>query len=157
MKAIVEHEVDISRSPEDVFDYCSDHSHEPEWNPALRHMEKLTDGPVGLGTRYQMDLGRGDPIVAECVRFERPAAWALAADMPRGKAGFEGRVLPAKDGAHLAMRMWIEPRGLAGLAVPLIRRRLKPQWQRDISNIKSILERSAPQQPPTPGERTGQE
>jgi hypothetical protein len=91
-----------------------------------------------------MDLDIGDPIVVKCVRFERPAAWALAADMRRGKAGFEGRVLPAKGGAHLAMRMWIEPRGLAGLAVPLIRRRLRPKWQRDISNIKSILERSAP-------------
>lgn len=94
MKAIIEHEVDISRSPEDVFDYCSDHSHEPEWNPKLRHLEKLTGGPVGAGTRYQMDLGRGDPIVVECVRFERPYAWALVADMRRGKAGFEGRRAP---------------------------------------------------------------
>ncbi len=40
MKATVEYEVDIKLSPEDVFDYCSDHSHEPEWSPTFEDCGK---------------------------------------------------------------------------------------------------------------------
>lgn len=40
----VEAEVDVERSPEDVFDYCSDLRHEPEWNPMMKRIVKLTDG-----------------------------------------------------------------------------------------------------------------
>jgi hypothetical protein len=35
-----------------VFDYCSDNRNELEWNPSAISIEKLTDGPVGLGTKY---------------------------------------------------------------------------------------------------------
>lgn len=30
--AVIVAEADIGRSPEDIFEYCSDHAHEPEWN-----------------------------------------------------------------------------------------------------------------------------
>jgi|NGEPerStandDraft_6_1074524.scaffolds.fasta_scaffold18355_2 hypothetical protein len=34
--AMIEAEVNIDRSPADVFRYCSDHRHEPEWNPMMK-------------------------------------------------------------------------------------------------------------------------
>lgn len=47
MSAIaVEAEVDIKRSPEDVFDFGADPIHEPEWNPMMRRVVKLTDPPA---------------------------------------------------------------------------------------------------------------
>jgi hypothetical protein len=45
--AVIEDQVDIERPPEEVFDYCSDHTNEREWNIRTRRVEKLTDGPVG--------------------------------------------------------------------------------------------------------------
>ena len=47
MKALIENEVDITRSTDEVFDYVSDHMHEAEWNPQMRSVRKLTDGPIG--------------------------------------------------------------------------------------------------------------
>jgi uncharacterized protein YndB with AHSA1/START domain len=140
MKATVAHEVEIHRSAEDVFDYCSDHTNEPRWNPHMERCENLTKGPVGVGTRFSMVIA-DKAMIGECVRFDRPNTWAVVGEMPMGKAGLEGRVIPTARGARLAMRMWIEPRGLAGLAAPLIRFRLKAAWRRDLANIKSILER----------------
>lgn len=43
----VQADVDVKRSPEDVFDFCSDPIPEPEWNPMMKRVVKLTDGPVG--------------------------------------------------------------------------------------------------------------
>jgi hypothetical protein len=38
----------IRRSPEDVFEFCSDLRSELQWNPRVKYVEKLTDGPVGV-------------------------------------------------------------------------------------------------------------
>jgi len=112
---VVEAEVDINRPPEEVFDYCSDHRHEPEWNPMMTRIAKLTGGPVGAGTRYAAEFVKGPPIVMECTRYERPATWSLTGDspvltarrlagaarrgrFPPGRAGGDGAAWPAQAG-----------------------------------------------------------
>jgi hypothetical protein len=137
---IVEAQVDIKRSSEDVFDYCSDHTHEPEWNPMMMRIEKLTAGPIGVGTRYTTWFVKGPPMALACVRYERPTTWALVGESPRLKASFGGRVQPTQDGAHLVMRMEIELHGLLRLAAPLLRRREQTLFQRDLDTIKARLE-----------------
>jgi polyketide cyclase/dehydrase/lipid transport protein len=137
---VVEAEVDISRPPEEVFDYCSDPGREPEWNPMMKTSKKITDGPLGVGSRYATEFVKGPPMVMECVGYERPAAWSLVGRSSALQAGGGGRVLPAADGSHLIMRMELEPRGLLRLAAPLLRRRMKPMLERDLANIKSVLE-----------------
>ena len=64
-------------SPEVVFDYLSDHRSELEWNPKCRSMEKLTEGPVGVGTRYRAKWTSGPFVELETVAFDRPRAWTM--------------------------------------------------------------------------------
>src|ERR1700756_4015475 len=97
---IVKAEVDIRRSPEDVFDYCSDASHEPEWNPMMKRIVKLTDGPVRVGTRYATEFVDGPAMVMECVGYERPTRWSTNGDSHALTARGDGRVVPTPDGAH---------------------------------------------------------
>jgi hypothetical protein len=139
---VVEEEVDIRRPPEEVFDYCADLTHEPEWNPKMRHVETLTDGTVGVGMRYVAHLVPGDPMVIECVRFDRPTGWATVGESRSLKAVGEGWVLPTKDGAHLVLRMKLAPQGLLRFARPLLRRYMQPQLKRDLAAIKARLEAS---------------
>jgi uncharacterized protein YndB with AHSA1/START domain len=142
--AIIEAEVDINRPPADVFDYCSDHGHEPEWNPRMKRIEKITDGPVRVGTRYTTEFVKGPPMVMECVQYERPTQWSLAGESAVMKTAGKGNIVPTAEGAHLVMRMEIEPRGVLRLALPLLRRRLRPMFERDVRNIKMILEKEGP-------------
>lgn len=137
---VVEAEVDISRSPEDVFDYCSDASHEPEWNPMMKRIVKLTDGPVRVGTRYTTEFADGPAMVMECIGYERPTRWSTNGDSHALTARGHGRVVPTSDGAHLVMRMELEPHGLLRLATPVLRRRLTRMFQRDLEHIKARLE-----------------
>jgi Polyketide cyclase / dehydrase and lipid transport len=137
---VVEAEADIDRPPEQVFDYCSDPGREPEWNPMMKASEKITGGPLGVGARYATEFVKGPPMVMECVGYDRPSAWSLVGRSSALTAGGGGRVLPSADGSHLIMRMELEPHGLLRLAAPLLRRRMKPVLERDLANIKSILE-----------------
>jgi len=143
---VVEAEVDIERSPEDVFDHCSDHCHQPEWNPMMKRIDKLTAGPVGVGTRYVAEFVKGPPMVMECSRYERPATWSLTGESPVLKATGGWQVLPTAGGSRLVMRAEIELNGPLKLAGPLLRRREQPMFERDLANIKARLEaaRTAP-------------
>jgi len=143
-RAVIENEIDIKRSPEEVFEYCSDHMHELDWNPKMRMVNKLSDGPIGVGTRYEMEFIPGQPLIAECVRFERPTAWtmegrALGMDLSLG-----GRVTPTSGGSHLVLETGFQAKGLRALALPLIKRRMWPQFERDVQTIRSILEARTP-------------
>ena len=89
-RVVVEAEVDIKRSPEDVFDPCSDPSHEREWNPMMKRIVKLTDGPIGVGTRYTTDFAKGPAMVIECMGYERARGWSFKGDSRALKAAGEG-------------------------------------------------------------------
>src|SRR5579871_642474 len=105
---VVEAEVDIRRSPEEVFDFCSDLSHEPEWNPMMKRVVRLTDGLIGVGARYTTEFVDAPPMVMECTHFERPSVWSLTGESRALKAVGGGRVVPTSEGAHLVMRMELE-------------------------------------------------
>ena len=70
--AVLENSIDICRSADEVFDYCSDPLHEAEWNPKLKHIEKTTVGLVDVGARYDADFGVGGHITIEVVRLDPP-------------------------------------------------------------------------------------
>ena len=148
---VVEAEVDITRSPEAVFDFCSDPRREPEWNPMMKRVVELTDLSVGVGARYRTEFVNAPPMVMECVRYERPSAWSLIGDSRALKAAGGGSVVPTSNGAHLMMRMELEPHGPLKFARPLLRRAMKSMFQRDLENIKARLERE--ERPPPDARR----
>lgn len=92
----------IHRSPEDVFEFCSDLRSELQWNPKVKYIEKLTDGPVGVGTRYRARWANSGLTTVEVVAFDRPRswetnatarAWASGSEAP-SPAQFQGRDTP---------------------------------------------------------------
>jgi uncharacterized protein YndB with AHSA1/START domain len=147
---VIEVVIDIARPAEAVFGYCSDHTNEIEWNPAMRRVAKITDGPVGAGTRYEMQFLPGRPMIAECVRFDPPASWAVDASGNGMRSSFTGQVTPVPAGARLELRMEIQTRGLMRAALPLLRRRMPRDLARDIALIKARLEDPAEPRPPGP-------
>ncbi len=96
--AVVENTIDIRSSPEDVFDYCTNLAREPEWNPKAKRVEKVSAGPIGLGTRYEAEFLKGNPTTIEFVRFDRPIAWESVGRSPRLDAKSEGRVSVTEGG-----------------------------------------------------------
>jgi hypothetical protein len=97
---------------------------------------ELTDGPVGVGARYQVEFTQGPTAIRGCVRFERPSLWELLGGSKIISSRFRGRVEPSS----LVLRIEIRPRGPLWLALPLVRRRMQRELDRDIATIKAKLE-----------------
>jgi hypothetical protein len=139
-KTVIENIVDIEMPPAVVFDYASDHTHEPEWNPKMRSVRKLTDGPIGNGTKYEMEFVPGRPVVVTCISFDRPASWEAVGDTLGMHISLGGEVIPVAGGSRLVLRTAFETGGLKALALPFVGRRMRRELQRDVETIKSILE-----------------
>jgi hypothetical protein len=137
---VIEHAVDIRRSPEEVFDYCTDLGREPEWNPRTRWIKQLTGGPIGLRTRYEGEWIKGDPMTIEFVRFQRPTSWASVGGSRRLVASTEGQVSKTPDGARLVLRTRLQPRGALRLLLPVLGPIMRRREDRNLHAIKAALE-----------------
>jgi uncharacterized protein YndB with AHSA1/START domain len=147
---VIEVEADIRRPAERVFDYASDPATEPEWNMRVKHVQKLTSGPLRVGARYRMAFTHGPAANSECVRFERPRYWEHAGGSRILSSGFGGQVVPKDGRSHLVLRMQLRPRGPLRLALPLVRRRMQLELARDVIAIKARLEDATQPSRPDP-------
>ena len=139
--AVLENAIDIARSPLEVFDYCSDLCNELEWSPGyMKEVERLTDGPIGVGTRYRAEWQQGGPNTIEYTRFERPTSWEATADSKSLGMVFQGRVEPTPAGSRLVIRMDLRLHGIARLASPILGRAMQAQEIRNLAAIKRTLE-----------------
>jgi hypothetical protein len=155
--AVLENAVEIARSPVEVFDYCSDLSNEREWTPgSMKSVEKLTDGPVGVGTRYLAEWQQGGPNTVEYTRFERPTSWEATSDSKMLGMVFQARVEPTSAGSRLIVRMDLRPHGLARLGSPILRRVMQREEVRNLAAIKRTLEAGPRMHTPQPGARPSQ-
>ena len=65
----------FSRPVEDLFDFLADPRNEPLYNPLILSAEKITAGPIGVGTRFVQrakSLGRVGSVNIEVVSYIRP-------------------------------------------------------------------------------------
>jgi len=62
-------------SPEVAFDFISDFTHASLWDPHTQSVRKLSDGPIGLGTRFMLTARLG-PLTLdfpyEIIEYRRP-------------------------------------------------------------------------------------
>jgi len=70
--ADIRNSVLIRRPIAEVFDFAVDSRNEFKWNPKVRAMTKLTDGPIGLGTRMAARWTMSGHIGLECTEYARP-------------------------------------------------------------------------------------
>jgi hypothetical protein len=139
-RGFVENAIEIEARPEAVFDYCTDVLREPEWNPKLLEVEKLTAGPIGLGTRFRIRLDGVGWSTTENIVFHRPSSCTATSTSKLLDVRLEWEVTATDRGARLVVRTLLLPRGLLRLAQPILRRYMRQQWEHHLQRIKARLE-----------------
>jgi hypothetical protein len=67
-----------------VFDHVADQSNEPPYNPQMVRAEKITTGPVGVGTKFRSAVasrGRIAEMLIEITGYDGPYRLASATTM----------------------------------------------------------------------------
>ena len=142
-EAAVENSVVIDRPPEEVFDYASDMRHELEWNPDVQSMAKVTDGPIGVGTRFAAKWKQSEPVVVECTRFDRPRSWTWV-NGGSLSATIEVRVEPRGAGTLFASRFTARPHGFLKVIFPLFKIMMRSFEKANMGHLKRAIEARPP-------------
>jgi hypothetical protein len=130
----------IRKPPEDVLDFCSDLRSELRWNPKVKYIEKLTDGPVGVGTRYRAQWSNSGPTAVEVVQFDRPRMWETNAKARGMVIRFQGTVADAAPGARYTAYLELQPKRPARLVAPLALLAVLVMRRQDQKNMHRIRE-----------------
>lgn len=138
---VIENQTTVACTPEELFDYCVDIRNELEWNPTAQSMEKLTDGPVGAGTRF-LARWKGAPSTIEvaCLEFERPHRWVHDNGGPIAVT-FTGTVEPVVGGSLFRARFDARPRGWFRLMFPAFVVMARRQEKANMTHLREAVER----------------
>ena len=113
----------IERPIEEVFAFVLDQRNEPSYNPAMKTCVKATDGPIGVGTRFDSYLDGARPLAmtSELTKLQRPRLIASRTTM-RGSTIVGTLSFVAQDAAKTRMTWdWdVRTAGLMRLSAPLI-------------------------------------
>jgi len=141
--AQIEGEIMIGRMVHDVFDFVADERNEPQFNPQMTSVDKLTSGEIGLGTQFRAAIIRGGKplsMVIEFIEFQRPHRLRSRTTMPGmvilGELVFEA----VGDETRMRWAWDMQPVGLMRLLKPVIilmgRRQEREIW----TSLKHCLE-----------------
>lgn len=130
----------IRRPPDDVFEFLSDLRHELDWNPEATQIEKLTDGPVGVGTRFEAKWRRTRPTIVEVDRYERPTSWRTRSKALGIEVLASGEVAATPGGSRYTIRLDLRPGGLAVLVAPLVKVMMERGEARNMQLVRDALE-----------------
>ncbi len=145
----IEGAVVINRPAEEVFDFVADARNEPRYNPRIRRSEKVSDGPIGPGTRFLSHtkaMGWTTGWLIEITEYERPRR--LASLIRSSATDIHGTITldPVGGGTRMRWSWDVKPRGIYKLMAPLIGRMGQRQEERIWRAMKQFLE--AQEKPP---------
>jgi uncharacterized protein YndB with AHSA1/START domain len=141
--ARIQGEVLIRRPVEEVFDFVADERNEPTYNPNMQVCEKVTAGPIGVGTRFRATIRSGRRPLGmgiEYTAFDRPQMLASISRM--AAADFAGTLTftPAPAGTRLRWSWQARPKGAMRLLAPVFAPIGARQERRTWTSLRDHLE-----------------
>ncbi|UQA90909.1 SRPBCC family protein [Streptomyces halobius] len=141
--------IDISRRPEDVFDYVTDPSHLPEWQESAVSVSPVGDAPLEVGSHVVVTrrIGRREfPMTAEVAELDPPRSWRMRGIDGPVRGDVKGTIEPLGDGerSRVTMSLDFETHGIGKMLGPLVvRPHARKEMPRDEQKLKGLLEGNA--------------
>ncbi|MFI1151739.1 SRPBCC family protein [Streptomyces sp. NPDC020817] len=145
MSAIRE-SIDISRSPEDVFDYVTDPTHLPEWQDSAVSARPLDGAPVHVGSKVVVTRRMGKrafPMTMQVTELDRPHTWRIRGVGGPVRGDVRGTVESLDGGkrSRVTLDLDFEGHGIGKVIAPLV---VKPyarkEMPRNEEKLKHLLE-----------------
>lgn len=145
MSALTVHcEAHVRCTPAEVWQYLAEayFEHHRHWDHAIARMEKLTAGPVRVGTRgvETRRFVTRQSAQFEVTEFDRPTRFAFR--NTSGPFSLDRTYTLGTDdnGTRLAFEFVMTPRGAMRLPFPLLRSTIERQVRANIARIPTLLQ-----------------
>jgi hypothetical protein len=144
---VIEESILINREPKEVFDFASDYRNIAVIDASqAEDVEKLTDGPLEVGTRMQgaaKVLGRRIPWISECTVLDPPNKMRVESVEAPLAFAFDYLYEPAEGGTKATIRCETES-GMGGVfgkfGDGLVTRTYAKQIRANLETLKELME-----------------
>ncbi len=140
--------ININAAPETVFDVVADIENSPKRIQWYEKVEMLTDGPVGVGTKWRETRAMNDRQSLEeweMTAFVSPNYFSAYCDSHGYDVNYTMRVEPEGNGSKLTIDMTTKPRTIIGkLMTPLewlMSGMMKKIVLKDLESTKTYIEK----------------
>jgi len=137
--ALISNTVTIACTPEQAFDYLVDLRNELEWNPRVESMEKVTDGPIAVGTTYTAKWKSSPSLQVECIEYDRPRRWAYHNGGPI-EVTVSVQLEPSDGGTLLSSQFDARPHGWFRVIFPVFLLMMKKEERANMTHLRVALE-----------------
>jgi uncharacterized protein YndB with AHSA1/START domain len=135
--------ITINRPVEDVFAYVTDVRNDPAWHTDALEARKLTEGPIGMGTKWHvrfkpsMGVSEGDMDVTA---FEANRTQTMHGQLGPMEPTLTYLVEPANGGTRFTRRIQIKVSGWMKVMTPLMGMMTRKRGTGFLNNLKRVLE-----------------
>jgi len=113
----------IPKPTEEVFGYLAEFSNTAEWDPGIAEARMTSDGPVGLGSTFDVVAlfrGRRVPVTYEVTVYE-PSSRVVLVGRNKNFTGIDTiGVAPEGDGTRVSWQAEFQMKGLGKLLQPFL-------------------------------------
>ncbi len=135
-------QIEIGRTPQEIFDYLADVRNEPQWLPGASDIVLTSDGDVGPGSTFRGTYARAGSVSCTLVRYEPPQHLTIHGEGRGMSFDDEVTLTPTTSGTRLDAVMRTEPKGLFKLFAPMMGRIISKQFQTNWEALKKEMEAS---------------
>jgi len=133
----------IDAPPNEVFAFASEMENAPQILAGVVGIVKLTDGPVGVGTRYKETRrmrGQEAESELEIVAYQPPDMYAAGAEQDGIKTIYRYTFTPENGGTRVDLVCDVQAGGLKKLMTPVVASILQREDGDHLAHLKRAIE-----------------
>jgi len=140
---VLKETLEVARPLDEVFAFVGDFANTKDWDPGIADARRITDGPIGVGTRYAVDVvfsGRRLPMTYEVTAWDPPNRVVLKGEGSRVAAVDEIRFEATPAGTRIHYSADLRLKGFLKLAEPFMGKRLDQTGKDAMAGMRRALE-----------------
>jgi carbon monoxide dehydrogenase subunit G len=144
MATTLDRTITVPGDPEAVFDYVADFATTQEWDPGIDTSRKTSEGPVGLGSEFDVRasfMGRKLETKYRIVGYERPKEVVIKGGTSQFTSTDTIGVAAVGDGVRIDYRAVFELSGLLRLAEPFLKGTFAKLADKAVAGLEKTLSR----------------
>jgi carbon monoxide dehydrogenase subunit G len=136
----IDQQVEIDRTPEDVFDFVADMRNEVDWNPLIKSATLVSGEPIQKGTRFDV-VRKGSGLSRMTItQFDRPKSLVIQSAFRGGDYTYVADFEPTASGTHLRERVEMTLKGPMKLLGGMMQKRLNKEVSETAERMKAAVE-----------------
>ncbi|MGZ8607053.1 MAG: SRPBCC family protein [Actinomycetota bacterium] len=141
---VLREELEVDRPLDLVFGFVGDFANAERWDPGMASSRGLTEGPVRVGSRYDLIVlfkDRRLPMTYEVTAFDPPHRVELRGTGSTVNALDDIRFEATDRGTRIRYTADLRLKGMLRLAEPFVRSRFLETGRRAMEGMRTALER----------------